>query len=164
LGITVATLAVVVGYLGGSWGTASAQQGTAGTTGFSGDFGDAPDVSANPNDFPSLLASNGARHTNPTILKLGNTATVENDSIQAGDSGDDGIVSSTPLKVKVKRTSSFDQAFLNVLIDSNGDNDWNDAGERVANDVNVFPTGTALETDFPVTSGTTPVSTRPTAT
>ena len=89
------------------------------------DFGDAPDPT-----YPSKLASDGARHTDPSALWLGATSTAESDSIQTGDAGDDGLLGSLPLKLSFSRSSTDTPGFYHVLVDRNDDGDWDDPGEQ----------------------------------
>ncbi|NQU97354.1 MAG: hypothetical protein HQ548_06895, partial [Chloroflexi bacterium] len=104
------------------------------------DFGDAPDPT-----YPSLLASNGARHADSTQLWLGESADVEAESKQIdADFSDDGIQGTSPLKVKIQRSPSYGgSAYLNVLVDWNRDGDWADASppERAVADQPVAFTG-----------------------
>lgn len=108
-----------------------------------GDYGDAPDGEATgypspfeqQGDFPSLLASNGARTADTTDVKLGPDVTDENDSIQSGDL-DDGIVSlyttltqlppPTTMTVNVTADAAAQggQYYLNALIDLDMDGSW----------------------------------------
>jgi len=89
------------------------------------DFGDAPDPT-----YPSKLASDGARDTDPSALWLGATSTAESDSIQTGDVGDDGLLGSLPLKLSFSRSSTDTPGFYHVLVDRNDDGDWDDPGEQ----------------------------------
>ena len=107
------------------------------------DFGDAPDP-----PYPSLKASDGARHIIFPDLPgvpgfyLGATITSEPDANQnataTGDSGDDGVVFGAPLKaattVPVQITVSgtgTNIGKIDAWIDFNGDGDWSDPGEQI---------------------------------
>jgi hypothetical protein len=105
------------------------------------DFGDAPDPA-----YPTLLASNGARHT---VLPVANPAlgpqvdTEPDGQPNAGLTGDDGsgiddedgvhyqvtLVPGTTPNIMV--TSGATGGVVSCWIDFNRDGDWNDAGERV---------------------------------
>jgi len=100
------------------------------------DFGDAADPT-----FPSLLASNGARHIDTATVHLGSTSTLEADSNQGGDSADDGLLSSYPMFIETTRSSTGTTGYLNVLIDDNGDGDWEDDGERYLADFLIWDPG-----------------------
>jgi len=114
------------------------------------DFGDAPDAT-----YPTLLASNGARH-NITIngVFLGMQIDGESDgqpnADATGDDADgnddeDGISFTTPFTIGESIcfdvTASGD-GYLNAWIDFNSDGDWGDSGEHIF-------------TDYQLTSGTT---------
>ena len=118
---------------------------TATTTVATLDFGDAPDPT-----YPTLLASNGARHTilpvnNPT---LGPTEDAEADgqpnATATGDGSDeDGVTFLTSLlanptagtmaSVTVNVTGAVGK--LDAFVDFNRDGDWTDPGEEVFTDV-----------------------------
>ena len=113
------------------------------------DFGDAPDMAradTDPTDeadeghFPSLLSSNGARHSRAGGLRLGLEVDRERNSIQVdADGQDDGLRSAL---VPCRRTSLFftlnaqhlprnlrtskHTAYLNAWFDWNVDGDWQD--------------------------------------
>ena len=96
------------------------------------DFGDAPDPS-----YPTLLSSDGARHTIVEGFHLGATITSETDGNEtpfaSGDSGDDGVEfgSLIPgINSSIAVTVSG-QGLLDAWFDFNGDGDWFDAGEQV---------------------------------
>ena len=105
------------------------------------DFGDAPD----PN-FPTLLASNGARHIIVDGLRLGANIDAEADGQPtAAHNGDDNngtpddedgvvlpnLIAGQTATIQVTASAT---GRLNAWIDFNGDGDWNDAGEKVFND------------------------------
>lgn len=117
------------------------------------DFGDAPDPT-----YPTLLASNGARHSvDPSQpLFLGTCVDTEGDGApNAGATGDDladsngdvgtclgnddedGIVFPQPLVACLAGTATVTanaNGLLDAWIDFNRDGDWNDAGEQIADD------------------------------
>ncbi|MBI2855843.1 MAG: hypothetical protein HYX93_03240, partial [Chloroflexi bacterium] len=100
------------------------------------DFGDAPDPFVPPPDFPSRLASDGARHQDPFTAFLGNLVTgcasVEVDSKQVNkDDCDDGLRGIAPLKFEVANANFNGDLYVNALSDLNGDGDWADTGEWV---------------------------------
>ncbi|MGB9623976.1 MAG: GEVED domain-containing protein [Phycisphaerae bacterium] len=120
------------------------------------DFGDAPDPT-----YPTLLASNGARHIIGSGLMLGNlvdgepdgqpNATATGDDL-AGLPDEDGVKFNTaifggvPNTITVTVTDPLGAGgYLNAWIDLNGDGDWSDAGEQVITDL-LLPSGT-----YPVT-------------
>jgi len=104
------------------------------------DFGDAPEPA-----YPTLLASNGARHGS-TGLKLGAGCDAEGDGQPNADaSGDDldgnddedGLQWLTPLiPAKTARVSvtASEPGLLNAWIDWNADGDWMDAADQVFTD------------------------------
>ncbi len=105
------------------------------------DFGDAPDPT-----YPTLLASDGARHTVVPGVYLGSRVDVEADgqpdATATGDDNDgtddeDGVsFVTTPVQgeaVAVEVTASVAGA-LSAWVDFNGDGDWNDPDERVVMD------------------------------
>ena len=104
------------------------------------DFGDAPDPT-----YPTLVASNGARHI-ATGPYLGSLRDGELDGQpSAGATGDDtngvddedgvvftsGLVAGQMATVDVTASAG---AMLDAWIDFNGDGDWDDAGEQIFND------------------------------
>ncbi len=103
------------------------------------DFGDAPDPS-----YPTLFASNGARHRLDGITFLGSLIDAETNgqpsAIANGDDNnnladEDGVTFLWPLAAgnpcKIKVTASVGGAFLNAWIDFNINGSWADAGEQV---------------------------------
>ena len=109
------------------------------------DFGDAPDDPQNPDDYPTLLVSDGARHKIRPGFYLGNTVDFEGDGQPSTDANgddingvpddEDGVVFNTmPLIVcqqaQVTVTAS-DSGILGAWIDFNDDNDWADPGEQI---------------------------------
>jgi len=101
------------------------------------DFGDAPDPT-----YPTLLASDGPRHT-LTGLRLGPTVDGEPDgrpnATATGDGGDENgvtflarLVATTTVTVQVEVRGAPAGARLDAWIDWNHDGDWADPGEQVA--------------------------------
>src|SRR3989304_2953719 len=87
------------------------------------DFGDAPDPK-----FPSLLASNGARHNDITKAWFGKAVDNETDSKQINvDPFDDGLVSISPIIFGVTNKDWDGRLYVNILIDFNQDGDWENA-------------------------------------
>jgi len=111
------------------------------------DFGDAPETAATK--YPVRLARNGARNVMTETLRLGNTIDAETDgrpnSTATGDGADeDGVTlprltigTTVNLTVAVKAPPET-QAHLNAWVDFNRDGDWDDAGERIAENLPVF--------------------------
>lgn len=112
------------------------------------DFGDAPTEPTNDDNYPVLLADNGAAHVQssdgpilgtlidfeldgqPTFLAEGD------DNLETAD--EDGVVINGPLLIgqqvtdQVRVTSSRADGLLNAWIDFNADGTWDNAGERIA--------------------------------
>jgi len=103
------------------------------------DFGDAPDPT-----YPTLLASNGARHTVVPGFYLGsdvdvefdgqpNTAATGDDMDSDGDD-EDGVVFTSPLVAGESATVDVyasASGYLDAWIDFNDDGDWDDTGEQI---------------------------------
>jgi len=108
------------------------------------DFGDAPDPT-----YPSKLASNGARHLNPTRAWLGSWVDGEPDAQTPNlDEFDDGLLALSPLSVRVSNWDWTGSLYLNALVDLNDDGDWADPGEWVvANYAVVVPVRTGVRVD-----------------
>jgi hypothetical protein len=110
------------------------------------DFGDAEDPL-----YPSLLASDGARHVDICRAWLGAWVDAEDDAdVPDSDRYDDSILSTSPLKVRVSNWNWGAYLYLNALIDTNADGDWEDAGEWVVQNLPVSVPkgkGKAVETD-----------------
>jgi hypothetical protein len=100
------------------------------------DFGDAPDPT-----YPTLLASDGARHLVVAGIMLGGSVNSEADGLQNpaadGDTGDDGVTFDSPLSVgsNVQMTvTASSPGQLDGWIDFNGDGNWDDPGEQIFTD------------------------------
>lgn len=106
------------------------------------DFGDAQDPT-----YPSLLASNGARHSIVPGFYLGSSVDAESDGQPSatgfgddsdGNDDDDGITFPGALVQSSENTiqvvASAD-GYLNGWMDLNQDGDWADAGEHIIQDV-----------------------------
>ncbi len=124
------------------------------------DFGDAPDAGAGT--YPTLAASDGARHAVPAggaPLLLGTSIDTESegqgnadatgDDTLDGSDDEDGVVFTTILmqaataNVDVTVTDDGTAGFLNAWIDFDQNGSWEDPGEQIAVDVPVAPvTGT----------------------
>ncbi|HNS17896.1 MAG TPA: dockerin type I repeat-containing protein [Bacteroidales bacterium] len=102
------------------------------------DFGDAPDV-----PYPTLLASNGARHTNDGVTFIGAamdnevdgqpTANADGDDL-AGLDDEDGVTFTTPLipgQLAIIQIVASVNCTLNAWMDINQLNGWADAGENI---------------------------------
>jgi len=89
------------------------------------DFGDADDP-----PYPTLLASDGARHLDICRAWLGSWVDAENEAdVSNADRYDDGLLSRAPITVRVSNWNWNGYLYLNALIDGNADGDWEDAGE-----------------------------------
>ncbi len=123
------------------------------------DFGDAPDPT-----YPTLLASNGARHVLGSGLFLGAGVDTELDGQpdpnalgddNDGNDDEDGVVFNTPLIpgniVSLTVTASA-LGFLNAWIDFNADGDWADPGEQFITDVALIPGPNVLNVPVPGTA------------
>jgi len=106
------------------------------------DFGDAPDPT-----YPTLLASNGARHTIVAGVMLGASIDAELDGLpdatatgddNNGSDDEDGVAFTSLLipgqQATVDVTASV-PGRLNAWIDFYGDGDWSDAIDRIFNNV-----------------------------
>ncbi len=112
------------------------------------DFGDAPEIPRSMMLYPTLLASNGARHVIVPGVYMGNLVDPEangqpgigadcddNDCVypSAGDDEDGVVIPSAIMQggtVTVTVTASV-AGFLDAWIDYNLDGDWSDPGEHV---------------------------------
>jgi hypothetical protein len=108
------------------------------------DFGDAPSTA--PDDYPTLLVDNGARHAIGT-LALGNEIDAEADGQPSalangddinpplGPDDEDGInftdTTLVPGKTTTIEVESTGTGFLDGWVDANHDGDWEDEGEHV---------------------------------
>jgi len=103
------------------------------------DFGDAPDPS-----YPTLLASNGARHIIDASWHLGAAIDDEDDGQpeahavgddpDAGGDDEDGVVFTATYDASVTLTlevTASQAGFLDAWVDFNDDGDWADTGEQV---------------------------------
>lgn len=126
------------------------------------DFGDAPDPG-----YPTLLQSNGARHKDTSRVWLGDAVDVEaNARVTDADQGDDGLVSTNPLAVRVTAAPLPAVArvwyqrivdvllgrgrnrpyFVNVLIDRDNNTSWQSSSEWVVRNQRVqVPAGSSAE-------------------
>ncbi len=105
------------------------------------DFGDAPDPT-----YPTLLASNGARHQIKPNVFLGNIVDADSDGHPDNNSwGDDidgtddedGIGwswSFAPGEIATLNSVASQNGYLNAWIDFNNDGDWADGGEQIFTD------------------------------
>ncbi|MDP1623731.1 MAG: GEVED domain-containing protein [Bacteroidales bacterium] len=107
------------------------------------DFGDAPDVPTNLLDYPTLLISNGARHSFVAGVNMGvlfdteldgqPTIPADGDDILGVDD-EDGVnipavvMIGTSLTINVQVSTN---GFLDAWIDYNVDGDWADPGEHI---------------------------------
>jgi hypothetical protein len=128
------------------------------------DYGDAWDP-----PYPTLLASDGARHVIDDIVYLGarvdaeadgqpNATTTGDDNNNVDD--EDGVTFTSPLVPGENASvdvvaSAF--GILNAWIDFNADGDWNDSGEHVFDDEILFAGANALA--FAVPANAVPGST-----
>ena len=112
------------------------------------DYGDLPDVSANTasNDYQTLSANNGPAHLIIPGLSLGQTVDAETEGQQSpdalGDSLDeDGFIILPSLDLSPNgtfklpfsyRNETSDTAYIKAWIDWNGDGDFEDSDERIA--------------------------------
>jgi len=128
-------------------------------TKFRFDFGDLPE------NYPTTLSSNGARHSlpiyqNPSIY-LGDTITSESEGLPSSganlDIGDDGVtILGSTLQDKlinggadiVLNVKTVGEGFLNGWVDFNGDGDFNDTNEQIAQDI--FSRGGEIELNISV--------------
>jgi hypothetical protein len=115
------------------------------------DFGDAPAP------FPVTTAENGPRHTSGA-LRLGTLADVESDGSHSPDAtfdgaDEDGVGFATGLDPgqteTVNVTSSQAGGLLTGWFDWNRDGDWDDASEKVFNDVALVAGNNALSVTVP---------------
>lgn len=139
------------------------------------DFGDAPDPA-----YPTLLASNGARHQvlptggNPTLGSIVDTegngqpgASLTGDDTNGGPDDEDGVVFPAVLipgtNGTIQITTGATGGLVSCWIDFTRDGDWNDAGEQVlANEALAAATVASRSFAVPVGSpqGTAPARCR----
>jgi hypothetical protein len=123
------------------------------------DFGDAPDP-----PYPTMLSSGGPQHILVEGFMLGTTVTEETDSLPS-DSGDDGVTipsqlvagSSIMLNVTVADSAmgcEGSSCRLDAWVDFNGDGDWSDEGEQIAEDMTMAVGTNAVAVEVPATLGT----------
>ncbi|MDP1622124.1 MAG: S8 family peptidase [Bacteroidales bacterium] len=124
------------------------------------DFGDAPDV-----PYPTLLASNGARHTN-TGLRLGviidnepdgqpNASATGDDMNPPTADDEDGVVFTSPLvpgMMASVQVAASAPGMLNAWIDFNQVNIWADAGEFIFQNVPLAAGVNILSFQVPATA------------
>jgi uncharacterized repeat protein (TIGR01451 family) len=122
------------------------------------DFGDAPAP------YPTLLADDGPRHAIVAGFSLGTTIDGEADGQPTtpadGDGADeDGVTfgpldicSTATLPVSLVNTAAIANARLDAWIDFNGDGDWADAGERVANSLALVAGSNNVTVNVPCTA------------
>jgi hypothetical protein len=119
------------------------------------DFGDAPDPA-----YPTLLLSDGARHTVVSDIYLGRLVDGEFDGLpDAGATGDDfrcsddedGVIFSDLVvgKSATVEVTASTSGSLNAWIDWNADGDWDDAGEQVFADEPLATGSNTLPLDVP---------------
>jgi uncharacterized repeat protein (TIGR01451 family) len=126
------------------------------------DFGDVPDPT-----YPTLLASNGARHIIGGPLYLGATVDADPDGQPStyanGDDNDpqgndeDGISFITWLvagQTCTVRVTASAVGVVNAWIDFNADGDWTDAGEQIFTDVAVAAGTNNLDYSIPLAAAT----------
>ncbi|MCX6268622.1 MAG: GEVED domain-containing protein [Bacteroidetes bacterium] len=107
------------------------------------DFGDVPDMPAVGYNYPTLLASNGARHVKYLNIRMGALIDAEtNGQPNTPALGDDMAVSDDEdgvqfigkmyvgLPANIQVTASVN-GFLNAWMDFNKDGDWADGGEQI---------------------------------
>jgi hypothetical protein len=129
------------------------------------DFGDVPDNPVNANDYPTLLLSNGARHTINPAVYLGLLIDSETDGqpsvIADGDdtngTDDEDGVNMPPVviqgsNVTITVTASV-TGFLDAWIDYNIDGDWADTGEHIFINQPLNAGLNTLSFTVPVTAG-----------
>ncbi len=130
-----------------------------GETELSFDFGDAPDPA-----YPTLSANSGAAHLTGGSLFLGSlidadadgqpVSTADGDD-SAGDDDEDGVSFTSPLSPGAVATldviASAD-GLLNAWIDFNADEDWQDTGEQIFQDVAIHAGTNSLSFAVPATA------------
>ncbi|MBS3767762.1 MAG: hypothetical protein KGY75_06560, partial [Candidatus Cloacimonetes bacterium] len=127
------------------------------------DYGDAPD-----GPYPTLLASNGARHANDGLTYLGAQIDVEPDGWQSinalGDDNhnlddEDGVTFTSALhpgeQGAITVQTSIAGAYLNAWIDFNNDGDWQDTNEHIIVDSILSAGLSPLTFNIPATASVT---------
>jgi len=122
------------------------------------DFGDAP------SPFPTLLASDGARHVIDPSVFMGTGIDNEPDGQPSADADgddttgiddDDGVSFDTQLRLATAASVTLQvsvQGLLNGWIDYNGDGDWDDSGEHFLYDEKVFAGSNTIDFTVPATA------------
>ncbi len=163
-GVTTNTAVVQGAYFQGSQVPENAGPVYASVEIYELDYGDAPDP-----QYPTLLASNGARHViNPTF-HLGqlidgelngqpNATATGDDNANLAD--EDGVMFNTsivPGQIAGVTVTASAPGILNAWFDFNGDGDWADAGEQIFIDQALVTGPNALSFSVPAgaTSGIT---------
>jgi hypothetical protein len=108
------------------------------------DYGDAPDHPEHPDDYPTRLASDGARHVLRDDFHLGKKVDDEADGQDSpralgddeldGNDDEDGVVFIKPLVRGEEATVmviASAAGYLDAWIDFNVDRDWADPGEQI---------------------------------
>jgi uncharacterized repeat protein (TIGR01451 family) len=121
------------------------------------DHGDAPDPT-----YPTLSASDGARHPFDGVLYLGSlvdgeadgqpTASADGDDLDGTDD-DDGVTLTSALRLGLNATLDITASatgLLNAWVDFNADGDWNDAGEQVFTDTALTAGSNSLQVAVPL--------------
>lgn len=122
------------------------------------DFGDAPESGFN---YPTTLASNGARHLGGGSMWLGTSVDAEADGLPtsdaSGDGNDDDGVTWPSLVQGAVQTVDFaitaaGTGYLNAWIDFNADGDWDDVGEHILVDGSVTNGANSFSVEIPVSA------------
>ena len=128
------------------------------------DFGDAPDMPKVGFNYPTLLASNGARHIVCSNIRLGalidgepdgqpNTAASGDDMLNLAD--EDGVqfvgTMYVGMPATVKVTASI-SGFLNAWMDFNKNGSWADAGEQIFTNQPLSPGVNTLSFNIPASA------------
>lgn len=121
------------------------------------DYGDAPDST-----YPTLSASDGARHPFDGVLYLGSlvdhdsdgqpTASADGDDLDGSDD-EDGVAFTSALRLGFNATLNVTASatgLLNAWVDFNADGDWNDAGEQVFTDTALTAGSNSLQFAVPL--------------
>ena len=127
------------------------------------DFGDAPEAAGTPWAYPTLLASNGARHVIQQGFHLGAVVDPEPDGqptpLADGDDingapDEDGVVFTSPtyvgFVVHIDVVASAPGGLLNAWIDFNQNGVWDHPGEQIFADLPLAPGINNLVTHFPL--------------